>query len=87
MVYVCIVYIMTRMQIYLPDEIYQELRTASKLSNRPMSEFVRIGLNHILSLGDKKKGDPFKYFVGQGRSKIKSDALKDFDDYYEKKLL
>lgn len=79
-----IVYVMTRMQIYLPDEIYQELRTASKLNNRPMSEFVRKGLNHVLSLGKKNKADPFKYFVGQSKSKIKPNALKGFDDYYEK---
>jgi len=80
----CIVYIMTRMQVYLPDDIYEELRLVSRLTKKPMSEFVRKGLGKVLA-PPKKKGDPFKYFVGKGKTKKKSNALKDFDDYYMNK--
>jgi len=80
----CIVYIVTRRQVYLPDDIYEELRLVSRLTKRPMSEFVRTGLSKVLAL-PKKKADPFKYFVGKGKTKKKSNALKDFDDYYMNK--
>ena len=76
---------MTRMQVYLPDDIYEELKMASKVSKKPMSEFVRKGLSQVLVLGEKGKGDPFRYFVGKGKTKKEANALKDIDDYYKHK--
>ncbi len=83
----CIVYIMTRMQVYLPDDVYAELRIAARLSKRPMSEFVRKGLGQVLKLTDKnRKNDPFKFFVGKGKTMVKTNALEDFGRFYAGKL-
>lgn len=84
--YMCIVYIMTRMQVYLPDEVYEELRLASRLSRKPMSGFVRKGLDHVLGLTKNKKVDRFKSFVGKGKTKVRTDAVNDVADYYRKKV-
>jgi hypothetical protein len=70
------------MQIYLPDDIYQELKLTAKLTNRPMSELVRMGLKKVLP--SKVAADPLKHFVGKGKTKKAGNAMKELGEYYAK---
>ena len=74
---------MLRMQVYLPEDLVTALRTRAVIDDVSMSDLVRKGLDKILK-SDNKKADPFKYFVGKCRSKIKTDSTKEIDNYYRK---
>lgn len=74
---------MLRMQVYLPEDLFVTLKSRAAVEEISMSDLVRKGLNKILRM-DNKTAEPFKYFVGKCRSKIKTDSTKEIKNYYRK---
>ena len=74
---------MLRTQIYIPEELITYLKNAAETEQISVSEFIRRSLNKTLKL-DKKKSDPMKVFVGKGKSKRKTNAVKEINSYYQR---
>ncbi|OGV97006.1 hypothetical protein A2W24_02695 [Microgenomates group bacterium RBG_16_45_19] len=73
---------MTRMQVYLPDEMFVELKRYARLKDIPMSHVIRKGLSWVLA---EKGGKKIKFgegFFGAYKGPIKTNAVEDIDDYY-----
>ena len=77
---------MLRTQIYIPEELITYLKNAAEMEEISVSEFIRRSLNKTLKL-DKKKSDPMKVFVGKGKSKRKTNAVREINSYYQKALM
>lgn len=76
---------MQRMQVYLPGDLFIDLKTQAAVRELSMSELIRRGLRNVLRV-EKKKLDPMKEFVGKCKAKVKTDAVKEIDNYYQKGL-
>jgi len=66
---------MIRTQVYLPDELYRELKLLAASGKYKFSELLREGVEEVIRKKKKKakgKHDPWK-----------TDAVKDIDDYYK----
>lgn len=74
---------MLRMQVYLPEETFINLKARAKIEDVSMSDLVRKGLKKVLSL-DMESADPMKEFVGKFRQKKKTDGVKEINNYYKK---
>ena len=60
-----------RMQIYLSDEQYKQLKQKSRLTGKPMAEYVRESLGKYLDEIDQPREhseDPIWQISGQGKS-------------------
>jgi len=75
---------MIRTQIYLPEDIYEDLRLIAKTQKVNLSQLIREGAKNVIVGRTKQiKNDGWKEFVGAaGKSKIKTNAVKDIHDYY-----
>ena len=74
---------MIRTQIYLPEELYKELKLIANVSRRNFSEVVRAGANLLVMKEKKarsKSFDPWKSFIGKGSGGPKDLSSK--IDYY-----
>lgn len=76
---------MIRMQVYLPEELFIDLKTMALVEDITMSELVREGLRKTLKV-DKKRADPMKIFVGKCKAKEKTNAVEEVNSYYRKKF-
>ena len=73
---------MIRTQVYLPDDLYRELKLLSATGKAKFSELIREGAREVVKkrAGGKRKFDPWKDFVGilKGGPKDLSSKI----DYY-----
>ena len=77
-------YIMNRMQIYIPDDMYQDLKTTARNSQIPMSHIVRRGLKKVLYPKQTVQKTKLNQFVGRYRGPVKTDAVNDIQALYTK---
>jgi metal-responsive CopG/Arc/MetJ family transcriptional regulator len=75
---------MQRMQVYIPEKLFTHLKSRAAIEEVSMSDLVRKGLRVVLKHDETRKADPMKVFVGQGRIKGKTDAVKEIKRYYQK---
>lgn len=74
---------MTRMQVYLPDEMFVDLKQVALLQNTNMSFLIRKGLKKVLYSEKDFKFNPMRDFVGKGKAKRKTNAVSEIKDYYK----
>lgn len=77
---------MIRTQVYLPEDLYNELKLLSATGGGKFSALVREGINLVIKKKQsRKKNDlgKWKGFIGiiKGGSKVSGQDL--IDDYYE----
>lgn len=78
---------MVRMQIYLPEALYADLKKWGRMQSVPMSEIIRDGLKKVLYQDSGKTilaFDPLKDFVGRVKSRQKTDAVSEIQAHYKK---
>ena len=75
---------MQRMQVYIPEKLFINLKSRAAIEEVSMSDLVRKGLRVVLKHDETKKADPMKVFVGKGKAKEKTDAVKEIKRYYQK---
>ncbi|CAN5314925.1 hypothetical protein BH10PAT1_BH10PAT1_1360 [soil metagenome] len=72
---------MIRTQIYLPDDLYNDLKLLAQTGNKNISQLIREGAKILLEKkAKKKKFDPWKDFIGKGKGGPK-DLSKNLDHY------
>lgn len=75
---------MIRTQVYLPDELYHDLKLLAATGNENFSGLIRRGVEKVVreKKKTKKKFDPLKDFAGTIKG-YKTNAVKDIHEYYE----
>ena len=69
---------------YIPEELFVNLKSQALIQEVSISDLVRKSLERILKVGDKK-ADPIKEFVGQCKTKEKTNAVEEINKYYSLK--
>lgn len=77
---------MLRTQIYIPEELITHLKNVAETEQISVSELIRRSLKKTLRL-NKKKSDPMKVFVGKGKSKKQTNAVKEINSYYQRSTI
>ena len=80
---------MIRTQIYLPEELHQELLVTAKRDRTTLSELIRQGVRKILH-DERKKDESWKVMARLAKFKLKGlprDLSKNHDEYYVKAVL
>lgn len=74
---------MIRTQVYIPDDLYRDLKLLSATSGKGFSELIREGVKNVVQKKTKKKRkfDAWKDFIGKGL-KGGGKALSSKIDYY-----
>ncbi|OGM24556.1 hypothetical protein A3D00_00775 [Candidatus Woesebacteria bacterium RIFCSPHIGHO2_02_FULL_38_9] len=74
---------MIRTQIYIPDDLYKELKILSNITNTNFSSLIREGAKLVVKNRSRtrKKFNPWKDFIGKGL-KGKPKDLSEKIDYY-----
>lgn len=75
---------MQRMQVYIPEKIFINLKSQALIREVSMSDLVREGLEKILKVSNQR-ADPMKEFVGQCKGKEKTNAVEEINKYYSLK--
>lgn len=78
---------MTRLQIYLPEKMFFDLKRLASLRDKPMVALIREGLKAVLYAGPERSGkpfDPMRDFVGRAKTRPKTDAVAAVSEYYDK---
>ena len=75
---------MIRTQVYLPDDLYRELKLLAASGKDKFSDLIREGVKDVVKKRKRrvKKFDPWKDFIGAIKG-VRTNAVKDIDDYYE----
>ncbi|MBI2310464.1 hypothetical protein HYU90_01380 [Candidatus Collierbacteria bacterium] len=74
---------MIRTQVYIPDDLYRDLMLLVKQEGVNFSGLIREGAAEIVKKKNMAKRRDWRKFVGAaGKSKIKTNAVKDIQDYY-----
>ena len=73
------VYIMIRMQVYLPTNLVTDLKNEAMLQETSMSELIRHGLKLLLN---KKEIDLFSVLTGKARTKQPTNAVEEVKKLY-----
>lgn len=71
---------MIRTQIYLPDDLYRDLKLLANTSGRKFSELVREGAEIVVEKKTKKRKKFGEGFIGMGKGAPK-DLSSKLDDY------
>ena len=73
---------MIRTQIYLPDDLYNDLKLLASSGEKNMSQLIREGAKLVVIKKNriKKKFDPWKEFIGKGKDGPK-DLSTNLDHY------
>jgi len=74
---------MTRMQVYLPKEMFVDLKQTALTKGVTMSNLIKDGLTKILYPDRDKSFDPMTDFVGKGKTAKQTNAVKDIKNYYK----
>ena len=74
---------MIRTQIYLPDDIYNQLKLIAANSKLNFSQLIRNGVKKVIS-DHKPKFDKSAWLkmAGSLKTDIKTNAVQDIQDYY-----
>jgi len=72
---------MFRTQVYLPEDIYQDLRFLAGQQQSNISQLIRQGAKIIIAQNKAKKNMAFTNIVGKGKGKAPKDLAENFDDY------
>lgn len=74
---------MIRTQVYLPEELYNELKLLANTTRRKFSELVREGARLIVQkrIAQKRRFDVWKDFVGKGKRGGPKDISANIDYY------
>ena len=76
---------MIRTQIYLPEELYQDLKLLADSEGENFSSLIRQGAMDVITkkrtirMSSKKWGEGF---IGAGKLTGRTDAVEDIHDYY-----
>lgn len=72
---------MIRTQVYIPDDLYRELKLMAGTSGENFSSLIRRGVAHVVETGKKgKRREWGKGFIGKGHGGPKN--LSSRIDYY-----
>ena len=76
---------MVRTQIYLPDDLYRELKLLAATGKEKFSDLIREGIKDIIKKRMKKKvkKDAWKNFIGAIKGGSKRSGQELINDYYE----
>jgi len=76
---------MIRTQIYLPEDLYRQLKLLANAKNTNLSTLIRQGAQKIINQHNKDTNPKvdFAKFIGQAKTNKKTNAVKDIHDYYE----
>lgn len=75
---------MIRTQIYLPDDLYRDLKLLSNTRQTNISKLIREGAREVVRKKTKIKKGAWESFMGAIKTKVKTNAVKDIHDYYKK---
>lgn len=75
---------MIRTQIYLPDDLYRDLKLLSSNGQTNISRIIRDGAREIIKKRSTMKKSAWLKFIGAAKTRIKTNATKDFHEYYKK---
>ena len=74
---------MIRTQVYIPEDLHREALLVAKIRNVNFSTLVREGLAKAVKIKKVKRSKDWgKGFFGAYKGKVKTNAVKDIDDYY-----
>lgn len=76
---------MLRMQVYIPEDLFTDLKNKAAGEDTSMSEIVRKGLKKVLNIDDKR-ADPMRSFVGKCRIKAKTNAVEEINSHYKRQF-
>ena len=75
---------MVRTQIYLPDDLYNDLKLLADSGEKNLSELIREGAKLVVAKKSRKfKKDAWKDFVGACKFKFNKSGTELINDYYE----
>lgn len=74
---------MKRTQVYLPEELYNELKLLAATGEEKFSDLVREGVKEVIKKRKKKtkKFDAWKKFIGAGKGGEPKDLSSKIDYY------
>lgn len=75
---------MIRTQVYIPDDLYEELNLLSKREGKNFSELLREGARDIIRKKMKRQKHWGRGFVGQGKTNIATQSVGDIHEYYRR---
>lgn len=68
--------------MYLPDDLYRELKLLARVGKKNFSQLIREGAAVVVKR-KQVKGKKFgEGFIGAGKTTVKTNAVKDISDYY-----
>lgn len=75
---------MIRTQVYLPEDLYNDLKLLAATGKDKFSDLIRQGVEEVIKKKKiKGKGDPWKEFIGAIKGGPKVSGQKLIDDYYK----
>ena len=77
---------MVRTQVYLPEDLYNELKLLSATGQGRFSDLIRKGVEKLVrekKARKKNNWDVWKSFIGAAKGGPKIDGVKAIRDYYE----
>lgn len=75
---------MIRTQVYLPEDIYKDLKLLSATSGMNFSELIREGVSAVVKRRKIKRTKNWgKDFFGAYKGKVKTNAVQDIHEYYK----
>lgn len=72
---------MFRTQVYLPEDVYQDLQFLASQKKSNISQLIRQGAVIIIEQNRAKKAMPFTNIVSKGEGEAPKDLAENFDDY------
>lgn len=72
---------MVRTQVYLPEDLYNQVHLLSRSSGTNFSTLLREGLSHVVAQRNKPKKKDWTRFVGAGGPGGPKDLSKKIDYY------
>lgn len=75
---------MIRTQVYIPDDLYRELMLLAKREKTNFSRLIREAAQEVVKKKTKKRkvSGLLDALIGACKTRVKTDAVKMFHDYY-----
>lgn len=75
---------MIRTQVYLPDDLYRELKLLAQQKGTNFSALIRKGVKEVIKKKRRRRNKKWgEGFIGAYKGKVKTNAVKDIHDYYK----
>ena len=80
---------MIRTQVYLPEDLYNDLKLLANTSKTKFSDLLREGARLIIKKKNKqaKSVDAWKNFIGAYKGKLGKSGVELIKEYYEKDVV